>query len=300
MDGSISNHFPGVRLVTMEETVATISAMCHQEVTGYFAVDYIHQNKHRSLDVDQDCRKKMVAWSYQVVDFCKFNRETVEIAMSYLDRFLSTPPGRHTLQDRSVYQLAAMASLYTAVKIHEPEAMDPTLVSNLSRGTYSPKEIEEMEFIIIQALQWRLNPPTTLSFVREFYNLIPYEAIDGVTRTIVYELTKFQAELAASATEFVGISSSEKAYCCFINAMECLALDPKIIQYIAIIVKDAIGITSKNESKIFVNAQSYLYSAVSRHPILKTAAGTQSPKPQPRQRSNVSVSPRSSILQIDS
>jgi Cyclin, N-terminal domain len=284
----------------MEAAVATISAMCCQEASGYFVVDYLQNNKHLLLDVDPESREKMVAWSFQVVDFCKFHRETVEIAMSNLDRFLLTPPGLHTLQDRSVYQLAAMASLYTAVKIHEPEAMDPKLVSNLSRGTYSPKDIEEMELIILQALQWRLNPPTTLSYIREFFHLIPPEALDTATQSIVYELAQFQSELATSSSQFVGITSAEKAYCCFISSLQSLEFDPKVIQYIDSMLLDAIGVSNKTPSERTLNAKTILYTAIIMHPLVKARLAAQSPKRHRKPRSDVSVSPRTSILQINS
>jgi Cyclin, N-terminal domain len=285
----------------MEAAVAIISAMCYQEASGYYVVDYLQSNKHLILDVDPESREKMVAWSFQVVDFCKFHRETVEIAMSYLDRFLLTPPGHHTLHDRSLYQLAAMASLYTAVKIHEPEAMDPKLVSNLSRGTYSTKDIEEMELIILQALQWRLNPPTTLSYIREFFNLVPPEALDTTTKTIVYDLTQFQSELATSSHLFVGITSAEKAYCCFISALQSLEFDPKIIQYIDSMLLDAIGASNKTHSERTLNAKKLLYAAVVEHPLVKARGlTTQSPKRQRKPRSEVTISPRTSILHMNS
>lgn len=285
------------RTFTMDETVETIAAMCHQERVGYSVVDYIYHNVDVKLDIDRECRKKMVAWSYQVIDFCKFNRETVEIAMSYLDRFLCTPTGIHALQDRSVYQLAAMASLYTAVKIHEPEAMDPALVSNLSRGTYSPNEIEEMEFIIIQSLQWRLNPPTTLSFIREFIKITSADALDEPTRIVVYELCKCQAEFATSNHDFVEVNASEKAYCSFINALECLNVDQKVVPYIANMIQHSIGHFPGPHNHV----QNYLYSALAQHPKVHaiTEAISSPNKYYDNQRSTVSISPRSSIVSVE-
>jgi hypothetical protein len=60
-----------------------------------------------------------------------------------------------------------------AVKIHEPEAMDPDTVSTLSRGTYSAHDIENMELQILKALEWRVNPPTSVSFARQLLALLP-------------------------------------------------------------------------------------------------------------------------------
>ena len=309
MEFGTVDQISSLRTFAMDDTVETIVAMCRQEFAGYLVVDYISNNVNGAFDIDRDCRKKMVAWSYQVIDFCKFNRETVEIAMSYLDRFLYTPTGIHALQDRSVYQLAAMASLYTAVKIHEPEAMDPALISNLSRGTYAPNEIEEMEFIIIQSLRWRLNPPTTLSFIREFLKLTSIEALDEQTRIVVYELCKFQAEFATSNHDFVEVQASEKAYYSFINALQCLNIDATIVQYIINMIQHATGVFSGTHKSLcgkYRQVQSYLYAALVQHPtILAITEAVDSPiksmdsHHQTRQRPSVSISPRSSIIKID-
>lgn len=283
----------------MEAAVDTIAAMCHQEATGYITADFLRQSHVAlpvPLDVDEDCRKKMVAWSYQVVDFCKFSRESVEIAMSFLDRFMLTPSGITALQDRSVFQLAAMASLYTAVKIHEPEAMDPKLVSSLSRGTYSPQDIEQMELIILQALEWRVNPPTALSFVREFFHLIPAEAMDEATRKMAYGITQLQTELAAAEYDFVCVKPSVTAYCSFMNSLESLELDTKVIQYVGIILQQAVGISNSQSGQI-LDVQSYLCGAVVRQPSFDSMLLPVSPKPDNSRRSLLTVSPRSLILQ---
>jgi Cyclin, N-terminal domain/Cyclin, C-terminal domain len=285
----------------MEDTVATIAAMCRQEASGYITADFLRQSYNGlpvPLDVDEDCRKKMAAWSYQVVDFCKFNRETVEIAMSYLDRFLLTASGIVALQDRSVFQLAAMTSLYTAVKIHEPEAMDPKLVSSLSRGAYAPEDIEHMEIVLLQALHWRVNPPTSLAFVREFFHLIPAGAMDEATRTMVYDITKFQTELTVSDYDFISVKASVAAYCSFMNSLESLELDPKVIQYVGFILQEAVGINNSCIDQI-LDVQRYLYSAVVVQPALPMTAAQQhptSPKPE-GQRTFFTISPRSSILE---
>jgi Cyclin, N-terminal domain len=297
MELSSINQFSSSKDMAIEETIETIHAMCYQESNGYFTTDYISNNVDKLLDVDGDCRTKMVVWSYQVIDFCKFNRETVEIAMSYLDRFLVTTTGAHALQDRSVYQLAAMASLYTAVKIHEPEAMDPALISKLSRGTYAPDEIEDMELIILKSLQWRLNPPTTLSYVREFMKLIPLEAIDIATRIIIYELAKCQAEFATTDYNLVEMKAAEKAFYSFINALEFLDTDPKVIRYVANILQSCIRIIPR-----FPGVQKHLNSALARHRKMQAPANSKlSPhKYDNTQRPKASISPRSSIIRIDS
>ena len=275
--------------------------MRHQEDTGYLAtVDFLHQDDPAGLtvplgplNVDADCRYKMAAWCYQVVDFCKFRRETVEIAMNFLDRFLVTPAGLSAKIDRKLYQLAAMTCLYTAVKIHEPEAMDPKLVSNLSRGTYSPQEVESMESVVLAALQWRLNPPTALSFVRQFLDLIPDDVLSRDIRQTVYDITKYQTELAVNESEFVCIKSSTVAYCAVMNALESVGADPRVLSNLGYVLSQAIGL-SCHDDKI-VEVQNWLYESVIRQP----AGGITLAHPTPvkhvkaSRRASIEESPRS-------
>jgi hypothetical protein len=267
-----SGYFLKMKHCSMEEIVEMIHVMRQQEETIYATRDWLTDANHVNplcLDVDRACRSKMCAWSYQVVDFCNFQRETVEMSLNYLDRYLLTSTGARALRNRSIFQLAAMTSLYTAVKIHEPEAMDPKLVSSLSRGTYTPKEVEAMEHEILNAIQWRVNPPTALSFVRQFLNLIPHEAMDEEMRANVYDIARFQTEIAAKEYDFMLIKPSITGYCSFINALDSMDLDTKFVQRISALLVQAIGLDL--ESSIFTNVQNYFYQAVLRQPVLTSS-----------------------------
>ena len=178
--------------------------------------------------VGTNFRSEMVNWCYRIVDYRKMNPETVEIAVNYLDRYLGTPKGSEALLDRSQYQLATMGALYTAAKIHEPELFDSNLVSQLSRGLYGTSEINEMESAILSSLDWKLNPPTSAAFSREFLLLIPVEVLDQYTIDAVIAVTKLQTELAVREYSYFSVSPSRLAFCSFLNALESLVLDVKV------------------------------------------------------------------------
>lgn len=280
----------------MEDTMATLGAMCSQEEQAYLTHSYLHEPAtlpvpNALLDhVDIECRTKMTAWCYQVIDFCKFDRETVSIAMNYLDRYLASETGSAALLDRKVFQLAAMTCLYTAVKIHEPEAMTPELVSNLSRGAYSSEEIERMEASILAALQWRLNPPTSLAFARTFMKLIP--DIDSSIHDMIYDLVRLQTELAVGDCSFINAPASTIGFCSLIHALESLGMDNKMLANICYLLSQATGINLSDHSVVFV--QECLYKAVEHAEDPKLAA-VQRPTTSPKKsrRFSVDVSPRS-------
>ena len=203
-----------------------------QEETTYRVRDYLAESVQiRKLARNPiDCRLKMCGWCYQVVDFCKFRRETVGIGMSYLDRFLCTPEGLGALCNRKQYQLAAMTALYIVIKLHEPLEMETSLLADLSRGCYTEMEFVGMEQKILQALEFRVNGPTPLGFVQHIMALIPNTVHPTVSASIM-DYARYQTELAVSEQSFIDIKPSEVALAAVLNAMEGMdttLLPPKV------------------------------------------------------------------------
>ena len=200
-----------------------IAVMREQEGTTYRVRDYmadtVEIRKYASKPVDDECRVKMCEWCYQVVDFCKFRRETVLIGMSYLDRYLCTEKGLEALCNRKLYQLAAMTALYIAIKLHEPLEMETSLLADLSRGCYNEMEFVDMEQTILTALSFRVNGPTPLGFVQYFMGLMP-ETVHPTVAALIMDYARYQIELSVSEQSMVDIKPSEIAVAAVLNAME--------------------------------------------------------------------------------
>lgn len=275
--------------------VDTIQAMHRQEATGYICGDYLNMYPPELVAVNVDCRTKMAQWCYSVVDFCSFNRETVAVAMSYLDRFLLTSAGLPVLGDTNAFQLAAMTSLYTAVKIHEPEIMGVDLVSKLSRGQYAPNQIEAMEYTMLQALGWRVNTPTALAFVRKFLELLPQGSLEESISEAAYDLSKFQSELAVGDYNLVPIQASTVAYASIINSLEGLAVDPSIIENLAYTIAGALRLDISSQE--IRDVQNYLYQSISQQTSGEAVANASPNRPKasassPCRRGPAEASPR--------
>lgn len=281
----------------LEDVTSTIQVMRMQEETAYNVSDYLSQ-EHGPLHiantphcpVDVDCRFKMAEWCYQVVDFCKFNRETVNIAMSYLDRFLCTEVGREALADRRVFQLAAMTCLYTAVKIHEPEAMEPKTVAGLSRGAYTADQVEAMERSILEALDWRMNPPTAMAFLQHFFELVSHRFLTPAVRETVLDLAKFQIELAVSEYSFATLNPSTIAFSSLMNAVE--SIDENMAHNLRQILAKSASIDC--DSLLVQQTQTRLYEVITKQPgsPIPSITTTSSVVSKHSERSNVHVSPR--------
>ncbi|GAX27568.1 hypothetical protein FisN_13Hh346 [Fistulifera solaris] len=186
---------------------------------------------------DGTCRDKMLTWFFEIVNYFKYNKETVEIALNYLDRY--------ECNDRLEYQLTCMTALYTAVKIHERTALHPKLVASLSQGQFTEQDVIQQERKLLHHLQWRLHPPTTLAFVREFLSWVPAEQ-----RKMVYELAQVQLQHAWRLPRVV--PSYTWAYAAVLNALEslhlpcCCSIDmdcDDVVQTQAILYKAIAGVS---------------------------------------------------------
>ena len=219
---------------SVEQTLETIHAMRRQEELAYSVSDYLSslpQQTNSALDtpVDASCRNLMAKWCNEIADFCKYKKETVAIAMNCLDRFMASPSGYEILMDRNKYQLAAMTALYSSVKVHEQEAMDPKLVSTLSRGVHSAQAVEAMESKMLNAIQWRVNPPTAMSFVRSMMDLIPDHLMHSSDKDAVTDIARIQVETIVNEYDFCTVKTSSIAFACALNAMESVVADGMLI-----------------------------------------------------------------------
>lgn len=222
------------RIAVMRQQEGTVP----YKICDYFASSDANASSTSSpaATPDATCRAKMVEWCTQVIDYCEFSRETVAVAMSYVDRYLSaiadarhifTAEQRAPLHDRKEYQLLCMSALYTAVKIREPLEMDAELVAELSRGTYAAADISWMEQQLLQILGWRMAGPTGLDFCQHLIELALKHGngngknTERIAETMV-DLCRCQTELATSDYRFVTLKPSTVAVSAILNAIEAL------------------------------------------------------------------------------
>jgi len=171
----------------------------------------------------------MGKWCNSIADFCDYKRETVAIAMNCLDRFMSTPSGhQEILLDRNLYQLAAMTAMYSSVKVHEKEVMDTNLVSRLSQGVHTTATIEAMEIKMLTAIQWKVNPPTPMSFTRLIINndlVSDYYLLSPLEKETIMDVTRIQIELTVIEYDFSSFNGSSIAFACMLNAFDSCCSD---------------------------------------------------------------------------
>jgi len=209
---------------TSEGVTSTLQALCQQEENAYrIEANYLNGLPAHQKKVAQrraKCRAAMVNWCITVVDYLEFERDTVATALSYLDRFLETDGGRACLTTPRQFKIAGMTCLYTAIKAHEPEAIEPDLVVELSGDLCSVNDIEAMERTILKSINWRVNPPTALSFCRQLVTCIPSCLVSLQDKSSLLDLAQVQTELAVSEPRLITTPPSILALACIYNALE--------------------------------------------------------------------------------
>ena len=98
-----------------------------------------------SSGINEVWREKICEWSYQVIDHFDFSREVVSVSIHYLDRYLATRP-----VNKKLFQLAAMTTLYLAIKLYEPGTLSMESMIELSRGYFQVDQMVEMELSILR------------------------------------------------------------------------------------------------------------------------------------------------------
>jgi len=204
------------------DIIETINAMIKQEKAAYRTQSGLYDKSTTTVEensIDGECRRLMIEWFRQLAGVCDFDHQTIAIAINILDRFVAKETqillSYNAAQE---FQLAAMASLYTSIKIHENVALDPKTLSKLSNGRFSSLEIEKMESRILTKLDWRVNTPTATAFSEIYLQLLlPNE--QTATNTIAKKLIQCQIEQAMEDCQFLGIEASEIAFTATYNAI---------------------------------------------------------------------------------
>lgn len=153
----------------MVDLVERLNVLLKQESTVYKSEDYLSPAFQAKLQTGEDgfsalpCsaastssgssasginelwREKICEWSYQVVDHFDFSREVVNVSISLLDRFLSVRQ-----VNKKLFQLAAMTTLYLAIKLYEPGMLSMHSMIELSRGYFTAEQLTVMEMAILQ------------------------------------------------------------------------------------------------------------------------------------------------------
>jgi len=206
----------------IEQIACTIDVMIRKEQSTYQVPDYLSDlpvDQYGKSPIDPSKREAIVNWYLQIVEIFHMSIDTAAIAVSILDRFASSPSAKEFLIHGKKFQLASLAAIYTAVKIHEKEAISPALAAKLSGGVHTKEAIEKMEMRILQTISWRVNPPTAMWFAQSYLQLLNrgLDSNNNLMRSI-------ESQVAHSLLkyEFCTVRPSEIAAAAVLNTLEAV------------------------------------------------------------------------------
>jgi len=213
-----------------EMVIDRLSGMIRKQNTCYSCHDYLKSDISFLTEKDinvEGLRRQICEWSFSVVDYFNFERELVSVSLSYLDRYLSKS---HRWRDTIRVQLAAVTSLYLAIKLYGIRKVSLSLFVKLSKGRFSMDHILAMEGVILEDLSWKVHPPTTLSFVNHFLVVLNSESEISAMKHRVNEISRFLTELSAMEYAFVSLKPSSIALACILNAMDKLRVSKQAVR----------------------------------------------------------------------
>lgn len=162
-------------------------------------------------------RKILLDWMSYVVDHCSLQRQSVAAAAYYLDVAMS----KGLVVTREEHQLAAACALQLSLKLFDSTVIRIEKLCKLGRGVFTEKDVADMEYRILEAMQWQAHPPSTYCFLRQYELLLPSK-MSLLSREIMNEATSVVANLTVADHKYNQYHPSELSYAIMLMAMELL------------------------------------------------------------------------------
>ncbi|KAL6425946.1 hypothetical protein ACFW04_008922 [Cataglyphis niger] len=131
-----------------------ISETLHRPKPGYMK---------KQPDITYSMRSILIDWLVEVAEEYRLQDETLYLAVSYIDRFLS-----YMSVVRTKLQLVGTAAMFIAAKyeeIYPPEVGEFVYITD---DTYTKTQVIKMENLILRVLSFDLTVPTHFTFLMEY------------------------------------------------------------------------------------------------------------------------------------
>ncbi|XP_071452901.1 cyclin-A2 [Hetaerina americana] len=114
-------------------------------------------------DINFSMRSILVDWLVEVTEEYKMDTETLYLAVSYIDRFLS-----YMSVVKANLQLVGTAAMFIAAKFEEIYPPELGEFVYLTDDTYTKAQVLKMENLILKVLAFDLSVPTSLCFIKKY------------------------------------------------------------------------------------------------------------------------------------
>jgi Cyclin, N-terminal domain len=212
---------------------SSVEVLRYQELSHHYQCrDYLAGG----CVVTEALRAEMLHWVLKSSSYMKMSQEIPVLTATLLDRFLQTKRAAEILESVPDFRLATMGCLYLTAKVHEPYvSISANVMSAFSQGMFSAQQVEEMECVILHALDWHTNPPTTMMFVREFLQLLPSSVSASMKEQALDHCHTQMQRCMLNYRVFALREASTIAFFAVQNALACLGMDSITLGHVAAI-----------------------------------------------------------------
>merc|ERR1739838_59540 len=130
---------------------------CHRPRVSYMT---------KQTDITASMRWILVDWLVEVAEEYSLHSETLYLAVSYIDRFLS-----HMSVKRDKLQLVGTTAMFIAAKYEEIYPPDVGQFAYITDNTYKVTQILRMEHLILKVLSFDMAVPSAHMFCNKFARL---------------------------------------------------------------------------------------------------------------------------------
>lgn len=167
-------------------------------------------------DVTSSMRSILIDWLVEVAEEYKLHRETLCLAVNYIDRFLS-----QMSVVRGKLQLVGAACVFLAAKYEEIYPPDVGEFVYITDDTYTSTQVLRMEHLVLKVLSFDVAIPTFNCFCEKFLKDMGADETTSCLAMYLAELTMIEAEpflkflpsvIAASGVCLANITRAQEAW----------------------------------------------------------------------------------------
>lgn len=173
---SNDNHPPPFAKTLLYETMVTtrydtlgLVRLAKLQDKFYSVRDYTMGNSRKVSSV---FRSQILDWYVSVAEYCELDQNIAVIAINYFDRAIANISSRRLANEDQVLRIGATC-IYLAQKVHGMQthvALPPGFVCRLCKKSapFTIPMLHEYEQIVLQSIQWHVNPTTCYDFLEYF------------------------------------------------------------------------------------------------------------------------------------
>lgn len=210
-------------------------------------------------------RKMLVDWMYYVIDYCHLQRQAVAAAAFFFDVAVR----KKLVETPEEHQLAAATALQLALKTHDSSIIRLEKLVKLGRGLFTENDVVKMERQILESMNWRLHPPSTYCFLRQYERLLP-TTISESARSMINKVTALACEVTVTESSYLSYKPSEIAYASMLMALEMIPHeDLPIVQRHCFLLQMSTTAKLDSRSKLVLGAFEALKETLNTSPKLQ-------------------------------